>query len=144
MKQYRRIVFIFAVLMCITACSVMNKKNVFKDTRWKGVYDMFVADVGTETITLTLKFVSAKDYVMETQSVMPDHAATYITPDGTVPVLPGWSREYTTKGTYKVASGEVILTEEDGTVYTLPYVDGKLEAAYLFPSDIVVLSREDN
>ena len=121
------LILISALLLCTAACSIM-KKNIVKNTRWQSEYKVFVADAGTEDVTVTLNFVSGKDYVLETRGVMPDHPAMYMNEDGTVPVLPGGSREASTRGTYSVDKDKVILTEEDGSVHTLYYVNGNLHS----------------
>lgn len=139
--KLRHLLLIFAALVYTAACSPMSKKNIFKDTRWKSEYELFVADAGTETITLTLKFVSAKEFILETKGFMPSHPATYMNADGTVPVEPERSYEYTEQGTYSVARNQVVLTEDNGTVHTLHYAADLLQSPDLFVQPIV-FSRE--
>lgn len=138
----RKIFFILAVLLCTASCSVMNKKPAVKDTSWKSEYGLFVADAGTENVTVTLKFGAKNDYVMRTVSVMPSYPAMYMDENGKCPMMPGWSRESTTHGTYSVAPGKVILTEEDGTAHTLYYAEGKLESPDL-AFEPIAFTRED-
>ena len=129
-----------AALLCL-ACSVMNKKPNLKSTVWKCEYQEFVADAGNESVTVTLNFVSDKDYVLEYRAVMPSYPAMYMNPDGTVDKMPGYSREYSTKGTYSIDQGIVTLTDKEGSK-TLRMVSDNLESDDLFYQHLV-FSREE-
>ena len=113
---------ILLVIFC-TSCSVMcTRQNKLKNTRWTCDYQEFVADVGNESVTVTLRFVSDREYVLETVGVTPSHPAMYMNPDGTVDTLPGHTWQYTSQGTYTVKKNEIVLTDKEGGVHTLQYV----------------------
>ena len=59
---------------------------------------------------------------------MPSYPAPVVNPDGTIDTLPGFSREYTRKGTYQVKGDEILLKQDDGTFHTLRLIDGRLES----------------
>ena len=120
------IILLTAAILCTSATAMCKKPNL-KNTRWSSEYMEFVADAGNATVTITLDFVSAKEFEMKTVSVMPSYPASYVNPDGTIDRLPGFSREYTVKGTYSVNKNVVKLTSESAETYTLNYVSGKLE-----------------
>ena len=125
----KRSLLLFAVaVLCMSCCALRNKKPAFANTEWVCVYEMFVADAGTETTTATLTFDAAKGFTLEEKSVMPSYPATYVNPDGTIDTLPGFSREYTRQGTYEVKGDEIILNQSDGTVHTLHLVSDRLES----------------
>ena len=86
---------------------------------WISEHDMFVADVGTEKITMTLSFPTGKEFKMETRSEMPSHPATYMNPDGQVDIIPGRTTEFVRTGTYTRKKGKVVLQETDGPVQEL-------------------------
>ena len=65
------------IVLCFTSITAMCKNPVLKNTSWVAVQEMFVADVGTMTITHTLEFVSDKDVVVKEVTVMPSHPAMY-------------------------------------------------------------------
>ena len=116
------------VVMCASCCILRNKKPDYAQTEWICVSEMFVADAGTETTTATLSFDAKNGFTLEEKSVMPSHPASYVNPDGTIDVLPGFTREYTRQGTYEVKGDEIILKQADGTVHTLRLVAGQLES----------------
>ena len=110
--------FAAAVLALFPSCSIMKKCSL-KDTAWIGEYQMFVADVGTQTSTVDLRFVSSKEFEMTTRSEMPPHPAMYMNPDGTVDTLPGFTSEWEERGTYTIKNNTVTLTVTDGPTYIL-------------------------
>lgn len=99
-------------------CTKRNKNDI-KGSTWSCEYKEFVADVGNESVTATLEFTSAKDFVFTEKAEMPPYPAMYMNADGTVPTMPGYSREYSFKGTYEVGKESVILTSEKGGTITL-------------------------
>ena len=124
----KRSLLLFACAVLCLSCSVLrNMRSGYANTVWSGVYKIFVADAGTETVTVTLSFGTTK-YTMVEKSVMPSYPATYVNPDGTIDTHPGFSRENTRQGTYKVKGDEILLKQDDGTVHTLRLVDGRLES----------------
>ena len=113
------LILITAAIIC-TSCSVMcTNRNNLKKSFWTSEYHEFVADVGNETVTATLEFTSSKDFVFTEKAVMPPYPAMYMNSDGSVDTMPGYSREYSYKGTYSVKKGTVTLTTESGEVKTL-------------------------
>ena len=126
----------------LTSCSALSSKSPgLAGSRWTCVQKEFVADAGTETTTFTLSFVSAKEYVLETASVLPPHPAMYMNADGTVDTLPGHSSERTEKGTYTVRRGIIVLTTDGGLTHTLRQVSDTLESPDLSYRP-VVFTRE--
>ena len=124
----KRVLLLFACAVLCLSCSVLrNMRSGYANTVWSGVYKIFVADAGTETVTVTLSFGATK-FTMVENSVMPSYPATYVNPDGTIDTLPGFTRENTRKGTYQVKGDEILLKQDDGTVHTLRLVDGLLES----------------
>ena len=124
----KRSLLLFACAVLCLSCSVLrNMRSGYANTVWSGVYKIFVADAGTETVTVTLSFGTTK-YTMVEKSVMPSYPAPVVKPDGTIDTLPGFSRENTRQGTYKVKGDEILLKQDDGTVHTLRLVDGRLES----------------
>ena len=124
----KRFLLLFACAVLCISCGVLrNMKSGYAHTEWTGVYKIFVADAGTETVTVTLSFGATK-YTMVEKSVMPSYPAPVVKPDGTIDTLPGFSRENTRQGTYKVKGDEIILHQSDGTVHTLRPVSGRLES----------------
>lgn len=124
----KRFLLLFACAVMCLSCSVLrNMRSGYANTVWSGVYKIFVADAGTETVTVTLSFGATK-FTMVENSVMPSYPATYVNPDGTIDTLPGFTRENTRKGTYQVKGDEILLKQDDGTVHTLRLVDGLLES----------------
>ena len=115
-----------AAVSCISCSAARARKNCYRNTTWKCVYEEFLADAGTMTITVTLEFVSAKEYVMKNVAYMPPYPAMYMNPDGSVDMNPGFSSEHSSTGTYKVGRNEITLTEEDGGTKTLILLSGKL------------------
>ena len=122
------IILLTAAILCTSATAMCAKKPHLKKTRWASEFKEFVADAGTATGTVTLDFVSAKEFEMKTVTEMPSHPAMYMNPDGTVDRIPGFTSEYIVKGTYSVKGMVVTLSGEKGESYTLLYVSGKLES----------------
>jgi len=121
------VILALVALLSLASCSFMClKKPKLKNTRWVCEYKEFVADVGNETVTVTLHFVSAKEFELEFASVMPPYPAMHMNADGTVDTMPGYTRQYSIKGTYKASRELVTLTEENGETKTLQYVADKL------------------
>ena len=96
-----------------------TNRNNLKKSVWTSEYYEYVADVGNETVTATLEFVSSKEFIFTEKAVMPPYPAMYMNSDGTVDTMPGYTREYSFKGTYSVKKGTVTLTTESGEVKTL-------------------------
>ena len=125
----KRSLLLFASVVLCLSCSVLrNMKSGFPNTEWTSVYKIFVADAGTETVTVTLSFDTAKSFTLEEKSVMPSYPAPVVNSDGTIDTLPGFSRENTRQGTYKVKGDEIVLKQADGTLHTLRLVAGRLES----------------
>ena len=102
-------------LLFLSSISAMCKKPVLKNTQWKAVQEMFVADAGTMTITHTLDFVSDKDVKIKEEMYMPSYPAMYVNPDGTIDKIPARSSEHSYDGTYTFQDDFLIITLEDGT-----------------------------
>lgn len=118
---------LLAVAMVSVSCCVLRgRKADYANTRWTCVYEVFVADAGTEKTTVTLDFDAANGFTLEEKSVMPSHPAMYVNPDGTIDTIPGSSREYTLRGTFEVKGNVLILTAEDGTVHKLDILPDRL------------------
>ena len=114
--------------ICVSCCALRNKKSDYANTEWICTYDMFVADAGTETTTVTLSFGAANGFTLEEKSVMPSYPAMYVNPDGTIDTHPGYTREYTRQGTFEVKGDKIVLKQDDGTVHTLHLVADRLES----------------
>jgi hypothetical protein len=106
--------------MCI------NKKPRLKNTRWKSEYEEFVADAGTSKVTVTLDFISSNKFELKHESKMPPYPSMYAKADGTVDMNPGFSTEYTIKGTYSIDKEGVTIKSESGETHTLLFMSGKL------------------
>ena len=114
-KNQLQHVFVLAVLLLSSSSfSAMCKNPVLKNTRWKAVREMFVADAGTMTITHTLEFGRGKDVVLKEESFLPSHPAMYMNPDGTVDRIPASSSERSETGTYRFRRGILAIMTEDG------------------------------
>jgi len=128
----KQLLIILAIVILCASCSVLcKKKNNFKQTGWECVTEEFVADAGTMTITFSLKFISAKDYIFETTMYMPAHPNMYMNADGTVDINPATSSNWSEKGTYTVKDNVIILTNENGEKHGLEYVAGNLVSSDL-------------
>ncbi|MCR5017823.1 MAG: copper resistance protein NlpE [Bacteroidales bacterium] len=127
----KHILIIVAVVVMCASCSILCKKNNFRNTTWTCQVEEFVADAGTMTITTNLTFTSAKDYVYETIMYMPAYPSMYMNADGTVDIHPESTSTWTEKGTYTVKGNTIILTSEEGEQYSLQYLNGKLETSNL-------------
>ena len=121
-------ILLAVAVLCMSCCALRNKKSDYANTEWVCVYEMFVADAGTETVTVTLSFDAANGFTLEEKSVMPSYPATYVNPDGTIDTLPGFTREYTRQGTYTQKGTDLLLTTEDGTLHTLHILPDRLES----------------
>ena len=138
----KRFLLLFAcAVMCMSCCVLRNMKSGYAHTEWTGVYKIFVADAGTETVTVTLSFGATK-YTMVEKSVMPSYPATYVNPDGTIDTHPGFTREYTSQGTYEVKGDEILLKQADGTVHTLRLIADRLESDDLSFQKLVFEKKE--
>ena len=102
------------------------RKTSLKNTKWTAQYNEFVADAGNETVTLILEFTSAKEFRLETVSIMPPYPAMYMNQDGTVDTMPGWQHNMVQEGHYKLSDGMLTLTTDDDTVMHMICRDGKL------------------
>lgn len=128
----KHLLILITIAVLCASCSVLcNKKLHLKKTAWSCVEEEFVADAGTMTITTTLKFVSAKEFVLETLMEMPAYPSMYMNPDGSHDYNPATSSTWTKQGTYSVKGNVITLTSDEDKTYTLHYVSGKLETADL-------------
>ena len=125
-----------AALLCASCCLLRGQKSGLANTQWTSSYDMFVADAGTETTTVTLS-LGRKDFVLDWESLLPAHPAPYVNTDGTIDIIPAISRQRTQRGTYKVKSGHLVLTDESGTVHRLYIVSGQLKSKDLTFQELV-------
>lgn len=107
-------VFVLIVLFITSSFMAMGKNPVLKNSKWTAVQELFVADVGTMTITYTLEFVSGKEVKILENSYTPSHPAMYMNPDGTVDRIPGSTSESSEAGTYSYRRGVLTITTEDG------------------------------
>ena len=73
---------------------------------------------------------------------MPSYPATYVNPDGTIDTHPGFTREYTSQGTYEVKGDEILLKQADGTVHTLRLIANRLESDDLSFQKLVFEKKE--
>ena len=139
----KRSLLLFAgAVMCVSCCALRNKKPDYANTEWVCVYEVFVADAGTETTTATLSFGATNGFTLEEKSVMPSYPATYVNPDGTIDTHPGFTREYTRQGTYEVKGDEILLKQADGTVHTLRLIADRLESDDLSFQKMVFEKKE--
>ena len=123
----------------------MCKNPVLKNTSWAAVQEVFVADVGTMTITHTLAFVSDKDVVIKEVTVMPSHPAMYVNPDGTIDRIEGWTNEREKKGTYTFKRNTLIVTDEEGSTEEYTYQsDGTFTIKDPLLHETVVYSRKQD
>ena len=115
-----------ALVLLFSSCSSMcAQKPALKNTTWKCVYEMFICDAGTETTTVTIKFLSDKNFQKESHCVLPPYPAMYMNQDGSIDTMPGHDSSYTEKGTYKYRRGILVLTSEDGSSEKFYYKGGK-------------------
>ena len=125
-----------AALLCASCCLLRGQKSGLANTQWTSSYDMFVADAGTEKTTVTLT-LGKKDFVLDWESHLPAHPATYVNADGTIDTMPATTRQRTQRGTYKVKSGLLVLTDESGAVHRLYIVSGQLKSKDLTFQELV-------
>ena len=142
MKWQHALVLIF---LCFSSFTAMCKDPVLKNTSWVALQEMFVADVGTMTITHTLEFVSDTEVVVKEVTVMPSHPAMYVNPDGTIDRIEGWTSERETKCTYSYKRGILTLTEEDGDSSVYYYQsDGTFAFKDSFAGETLVFSLKQD
>ena len=133
----RYLLSILAVaLLCTSCCLLRGQKSGLANTQWTSSYDMFVADAGTEKTTVTLS-LGKKDFVLDWDSHLPAHPATYVNTDGSIDTIPATTRQRTQSGTYKVRSNVLILTDEFGAVHKLNIVSGQLKSNDLTFQELV-------
>lgn len=133
------------IVLCFTSFTAMCKNPVLKNTSWVAVQEMFVADVGTMTITHTLEFVSDKDVVIREVTVMPSHPAMYVNPDGTIDTIQGWTNEQEEKGTYSYKRGILTILVEDSSPKMYAYQsDGTFTFEDSILRETVVFSRKQD
>ena len=120
-----------------------NRKVALKGTVWTTEQSMFVADVGNETITITLSFPTGNEYTMHTLCVTPSHPAMYMNPDGTVDRIPGTRTEFTENGTYTFKKGKLVLNSSEGSTKELDYEGGVLHSNRIFGSDSCIFTRKE-
>ena len=125
-----------AALLCASCCLLRGQKSGLADTQWTSSYEMFVADAGTETTTVTLT-LGKKDFVLDWESHLPAHPATFVNADGSIDTIPATTRQHTQSGTYKVKSNTLILTDEFGAVHRLNLVSGQLKSNDLTFQELV-------
>lgn len=123
-------------LLCASCCLLRGQKSGLANTQWTSSYEMFVADAGKETTTVTLT-LGKKDFVLDWESHLPAHNAMYVNADGTIDTIPATTRQHTQRGTYKVKSGLLVLTDESGTVHRLNIVSGQLKSNDLTFQELV-------
>ena len=133
------------IVLCFSSFTAMCKNPVLKNTSWVAVQEMFVADVGTMTITHTLEFVSDKDVVIREVTVMPSHPAMYVNPDGTIDTIQGWTNEREEKGTYSYKRGILTILVEDSSPKMYAYQsDGTFTFEDSILRETVVFSRKQD
>ena len=125
-----------AALLCASCCLLRGQKSGLANTQWTSSYDMFVADAGMEKTTVTLS-LGRKDFVLDWESHLPAHPATYVNADGSIDTIPATTRQHTQRGTYKVRSNVLILTDEFGAVHRLDIVSGQLKSKDLTFQELV-------
>ena len=103
----------------------ISKKPKVSGTKWSCKHEYFVADAGTLTEVKTIHFVDNKNVKIISKSSMPSHPATYVLPDGTVPMVEGHSSEKVENGTYKVKGSKIII-EIEGKTTEISYMKDHL------------------
>ena len=136
MKRF--LLLVTVVLLCASCSILCNKKLRLKKTTWACSVEEFVADAGTMTVTTTVKFTSAKDFIIETEMYMPAYPSMYMNTDGSHDIIPASSSTWTTQGTYSVKGNDITLTGEDGKTYSLNYVLGKLHTNDLYYQHLIL------
>ena len=130
------------IVLCFTSFTAMCKNPVLKNTKWTAVQEMFVADAGTMTTTITLEFISDKEVRVHEKSYLPPYPAMYMNPDGTIDTIEGWTNERETKCTYSYKKGILTLTEEDGDSRVYFYQsDGTFHFMDSFAHETLVFTR---
>ena len=122
----RLFLLLSAVILCSSFSLDCSKKPSLKNSRWTAGYEQFVADAGTQTTTVSLEFISAREYVLKIESILPPHPSMYRNADGSIDMQPGMSWEDTSKGTYKIKRDAIVLTDEKGKENILLQVNGQL------------------
>lgn len=128
---------ITAVLLCASCCLLKSRKSEFSNTSWASSYEMFLADVGTETTTVTLTFGPTNTFVLEQQTVMPPYPSMHANADGTVDRNPGYTRTSSQHGTFQVKDKTIILTDSSGSVHNLLISSNHLTAPDLTFQELV-------
>ena len=75
-------------IACLSFAMTDGKRPKLNNTKWEHKTEMFVADAGTQTITMTFEFTTKKDVTFTFHSYLPAHPAMYRNSDGTVDVIP--------------------------------------------------------
>ena len=117
------LILIMLALPMTGAC--ISKKPKVSGTKWSCKQEYFVADAGTLTVIKTIHFVDNKKVKVVSSSSMPSHPATYVLPDGTVPIIEGHSSKTEENGTYKVKGSKIIL-EIEGKTTEISYMKDHL------------------
>ena len=133
---------ITAVLLCASCCLLKSRKSEFSNTSWASSYEMFLADVGTETTTVTLTFGPSNKFVLEQQTVMPPYPSMTANADGTVDRNPGYTRTTSKRGTFQVKGNTLILTDTSGAVHNLLISSDHLTAPDLTFQELVFVRAE--
>lgn len=116
---------IAAMALALFSCFGLNAKGpVLNGTKWKFVDEIFVADVGTMTMTCTLEFTSKKDVTVTWHTHTPSHPGMYMNPDGSVDRIPASDSESSGKGTYVFKRNKLKITFDDGSVNEYEYLEG--------------------
>ena len=123
-------------MLCASCCLLRGQKSGLANTQWTSSYEMFVADAGTETTTVTLT-LGRKDFVLDWESLLPAHSATYVNADGSIDTILATTSQRTQSGTYKVRSNVLILTDEFGAVHRLNIVSGQLKSSDLTFQELI-------
>ncbi|MBP5636049.1 MAG: hypothetical protein J6X25_00835 [Bacteroidales bacterium] len=139
----KHIILAIAAAIICTSCSVMCcTKSSLKGSAWTCQYGMFVADAGTETVDVTLTFPSAKKFELLFDHNMPPYPAMYMNADGSVDTMPGYSFQYTMKGTYTYKKGILMLIPEEGEPIKAEMVAGKLHSSDIPMADHCIFEKK--
>ena len=112
---YAAIALVSVAVTMMSFVKVESKKPKLAGTKWEFKREMFLTDVGTQTFTQTLEFLSKKEVKMTVTWFTPAHPEMRMRSDGTVGRVPASTNSSETKGTYKVKGKKITVTWDDGT-----------------------------
>ena len=118
-------VLVLSAVMC-SFVAIDAKKPKLKGTKWEFREEIFLADVGTHTMTMTLEFTSSKEVTFTSFALIPSHPSMYMNEKGEVERVEESRSSRTRKGAYTVVGTIIKVTWEDHSTEEFEYKDGAI------------------